>query len=304
MSQWRSYANVAGMPKWSASILQQGSGATAKAANNVALIANVTAGAWKVHGQALNETDGIFPVTSWNKANTSGESAKVHGLGWALRTSGVGQITTIAAANGSGFANGDSVTVSGGSGPNAVLLLTTNATGNLVSASVYTQGLYPNVSSAVEGFNRDQHVANLNFANATAITGVGNGNTINITIAANSTTGEAWGQSAFGSFTSNSTGGITNTQTQAVVWQLGNNAGIFSNAVANASLIFTLKNANGTAVGGTYTVTANLVTSTGGFVNVTKLGGRSGRVTYEMLVIDRHIANGTSSSANTPSLPQ
>lgn len=305
MSQWRSYANSSGAPKWGAVVIQQGSGKANIAANNVALVVNTTPGAWKAQAGILNQVDGVFPVTPYNKANTSGESAKVHGLGWALRKEGLGPITTIAAANGAGFANGDTASVSGGSGANAILVLTTNTTGNLVSASIYTQGLFANVSSASEGFNRDQHVANLNFANSTALTGVGNGNTINVTISANSTTGVPWGKSATGSFTSNSTGGISNTQTQAITWQLGNNAGIFSNAVANASLVITLTNANGTAVGGTYTVTANLATSTGGFINVTGVGGRSGRVTYEMLVIDRHIANGASGSvANTTQLPQ
>ncbi len=311
MAQWKSFANVAGAPKWGASILQQGSGATAKAANNVTLVVNVTPGAWKAHGAVLNEVDGIFPVTPLNKANTSGESAKVHGLGWALRIAGEGPITTVTAANGN-FVNGETSTISGGSA-NAIVTLTTNATGNLASGVVTTPGLFPNTSSAVNAFNRELHVANVNFTNSTTLTGVGNANVLTLVIG---NTNIGYGVSARAVVVSNSTGGLTNTNTQAITWS-GNTApvtnatgywGLFGNTQTNTAITATLTNANGTVITGTFVVTANLTPSTGGNVQVTMANnlvkGRAGRVTYEMLVIDRHMANGTSSVANTVQLPQ
>lgn len=310
MSQWKSFANVAGMPKFSAAALQQGSGNVNQAANNATLIGNTTPGAVTAHGKALNENDGIFPVTPLNKANTTGEASKVHGLGWALRTGGLGPITTLTATNGSGFGTGETVLVSGGS-VNAVASLTPNTTGNLQSASVLTTGFYPNgsaittigvfpnTSNLTVTFTRERHVANLNFANSTALTNVGNANTINVSIA---NTNIPYGVNATSSLVSNSTGGITNSITQALTWS-NPTWGLFSNAQTNTAVVITFTNANGSVVGGTFTATANLVTSTAGTVTVTKLGGRAGRVTYELLVVDRHIANGTTSFANTAQLP-
>ena len=266
MSQWKSYANVAGAPKWGASIIQQGSGAANKAANNNTLVINSTPGAWLIHGKASNDVDGIFPVTPANKANTNAESGKVHGLGWAMRTSGEGPVSSVvAAANGSGFANGETVTVSGGS-VNGTITLTTNATGNLASGVITTAGLFPNTSSAVEGFNREQHVANVNVT-GTASAGAGNANVIVLTIGNTNITN---GVVAVGRLVSNSTGGITNTQTQAIAWS-GNTPGanntgfwgLFGNTQTNTAITSTFLNANGSPVTG-LTISANLVTSSGG----------------------------------------
>lgn len=310
MSQWKNTADTANAVEWVASSLSQGSGKTAIVANNTAIVANTTIGNIIDNNptgtpQALGV--GQFPVTSWAKANTTGEAAKVHGSGWALRCNFEGPITGLAAANGSGFSNGDTVTVTGGT-TNSTVALTTNATGNLVSAVVTSAGLFPNTSAVSVSFTREKHVANLNFSNSTVLTGVGNSNTINVLISANSTDIIPNGVNAVGTFTSNSTGGITNSLTQAITWSAAN-SGTFSNAATNTAVIVTFTNANGTVVGGTFTATANLVTSTGGSVTVSSLGGRAGRVTYEMLAVmspyslsNGALANSTNSGL-TP-LPQ
>lgn len=300
MSQWKSNANTSGAPKFASAIFQQGSGAANKAANNIAMVVNVTPGAWKTgNGQVLNEADGIFPVTPGAKANTSGESKKIHALGWAIRTASEGPITTFVAANGSGFVNGDTVTVSGGS-VNAIVKLTTNATGNLVSGAVFISGLFTNTSAASKSFNRDQHATTLIYANASAaLTNVGNGNTINVTVVSNAV---AWGVNAVGSFTSNATGGF-GTSPVTVTWTSN---GVFANTANTTNLTAIITNAaNGAAIGSITSSGLNLSTSTGGFANVTALGGRAGRVTWEVLVVDRHInATATSSVANSVYLPQ
>ena len=298
MPTWKSNANTSGAPKWAIHSFRsrkaRGSGKVQIAANNVSLVANTTADAF-----TLGEAAGVFPVTPGAKANTtSSESGKVHGLGWALRTAGEGPVSTfnIGAAGSLRYANGETITMSNGNGTNATLVITSNGSGNLQSVAFRTASpTYAVNTAAVFTFTREQHVANLNFTNSTALTGVGNANVINFVI---SNTNISYGVNAVGSFTSNSTGGITNTQTQAVVW--GANAGLFANNQTNTAVVVTFTNANGTVVGGTYVATANLVTSTGGTISAKALGGRAGRVTYEMLVIDRHInATATSSVANS-----
>ena len=303
MPQWTHNANTSGAPKWAITSFRsranRGSGAAQTSANNVKLVANSTADSF-----TRGEVNGVFPVTPGAKANTSGESSKVHALGWALRTAGEGQITSFNALNGSFFANGETAVVSNGNGANATLVITTNATSNLASVTV-TGGATPTYAvntAAVVTFTREKHVANLNFSNSTALVGVGNSNVINFVI---SNTGLSYGVNAIGSFTSNSTGGITNTQTQAVVWS-GANIGLFANNQTNTAVVVTFTNANGTVITGTYVATANLVGSTGGTISAKTLGGRAGRVTYETLVVDRHInATATSSVANSAGiLPQ
>ena len=297
MAQWKSNANTTGAPVWGIKSFSagknRGSGKVQLAANNVKLVANTTADSY-----TAGEVNGLFPVTPGAKANTSGESGKVHGLGWALRTAGEGPVVSfnITATGTQRYANGETITMSNGNGTNATLVITSNGSGNLQSVALQTASpTYAVNTAAVFAFTREQHVANLNFTNSTALTGVGNANVINFVI---SNTNISYGVNAVGSFTSNSTGGIQNTQTQAVVW--GANAGLFANNQTNTAVVVTFTNANGTVVGGTYVATANLVTSTGGAVSAKALGGRAGRVTYEMLVIDRHInATATSSVANS-----
>jgi hypothetical protein len=318
MSQWKSFANVAGMPEWSAQINDQGSGHTAKAANNASLIANSTGGAFVTAGvdpsgysgtEPKKNAIGIYPVTSFNKANTSGESARVHALGWAQRRAYEGPIISMSVANGV-FANGETVTVSGGSS-NATITLGTNATGNLASYVITNGGLFPNTSNTSTAFNRELHVANLNVSGTDS--NIGDANVVYLYIG---NTDISYGVNAFAVLASNATGHVGNTQTQAITWsgntaEAGNTAiangtgfwGLFANVQANTDVAVTVLNANGSPITG-LTFSANLVPSTGGNTHVTGLGGRAGRVTYETLVVDRHIANGTSSFANTVQLPQ
>jgi len=299
-AQWTHNANTTGAPKWGIysfrSRAARGSGQTQAAANNVKLVANSTADSF-----TRGEVNGMFPVTPGAKANTSGESRKAQALGWALRTAGEGPVLTFNAANGSRFANGETAVLSNGNGSNATLTITSNATTNL--ASVAIQGgpgpTYAVNTAAVVTFTREQHVSNLNFSNSTALTNVGNANTINVNIG---NTGLSYGVNAFASFLSNSTGGFTNTNTQAIAWAANStvNFGLFANNQTNTAVVITFTNANGAVVGGTYVATANLLASTGGTITAKGLGGRAGRVTYETLVVDRHInATATSSVTNS-----
>jgi len=301
MVQWKSWANSSGSPKWAIQSFRsrrnRGSGGTQLAANNANLVVNVTSDSF-----TRGEVNGVFPVTPGAKANTtSSESTKVHGLGWALRTAGEGPIQSynVSAAGSIRYSNGETINVSNGNGTNGTLVITTTGTSNLASVAFGNGAVGPTYSvntAAVFTFTREQHVANLNFSNSTALTNVGNGNTININV---SNTNIPYGVNATASITSNSTGGITNTITQAIAWG-GTNWGLFANNQTNTAVVITFTNANGALVGGTFTATANLVTSTGGSVSANRLGGRAGRVTYEMLVIDRHInASVTSSVANS-----
>lgn len=302
MSQWKSFANTSGAPKWGAQVLgvPQGSGASNKAGNATSAVVNTTPGAWHDPSGSntsamLNNVAGIFPITPQAKANTSGESGKVHGLGWALRREWEGPILTVAAANGSGFANGETVVASGGS-VNAVISLTANATGNLTSAtpqSSLTGGLFPNTSAISVTFTREKHVTQVAFTGTNA--------TFEASAAIITVTGTnlSYGVAATANATTNSTGGFT-----AAVATFGNTPGLFGAAqvAANCTVVVTLAS-NGQVIGG-LTPTVTLATSTGGVVNGPTLGGRAGRVAYEMLVIDRHLANGTSTVANSAQLPQ
>jgi hypothetical protein len=297
MPQWKSTANAAGAPKWSASIMQQGAGAAAKAANNLTLQANVSPAVFKIHGATNSKVIGIFPVSAKAKANTSGESAKIHALGWALRTQGEGQIINFLANTGSGFITGDTVTISNGQGANAFGTLTANATGNLVSLTVSGGPAFVNVAQAAVAFNREKHVVAANL-NVTGTAGAaGNGTTINVTV---SNTGNQFaigaGSIAVGSFTSNLTGNpITNNITNSIAWT---SFGQFSNNQTNAAVVVTFTNASNGGVVTGLTATANLAASAGGAAAASKLGGRAGRVRYEVLVVDRHIVNGASGNTS------
>ncbi|HYT45785.1 MAG TPA: hypothetical protein VEP90_25895, partial [Methylomirabilota bacterium] len=66
-------------------------------------------------------------------AGTTGEATRRMSTGWQMRRAGMGPVSTLSAVNGTGFANGESVKLSGGNA-NGLANLTTNATGNLVSA--------------------------------------------------------------------------------------------------------------------------------------------------------------------------
>src|ERR1700722_12735955 len=160
MSQWKLFANAStntsGPVQWMAMGYGQGSGHANQQANNLAL-ANGTSSQintapnqggtgtnqipenWSV--QQLAFTAAAYANAQANttaNATYTGEGRKIPGgPGWVVRKAWEGPITGITAANGSAFANGETVLLSGGA-VNAVATLVANATGNLTSASVAT----------------------------------------------------------------------------------------------------------------------------------------------------------------------
>ncbi len=281
MNQWKANSALANNSvNWAAASFGQGSGAAAHASNNTALFVNVGIGVWKGKGgSTLNQVVGQFPVSPKQMANTAGENNKVRAPGWHMRREGVGPLTSVTAANGSGFANGESARVSGGFGVNGTVILTANTTGNLVSASISNGGLFPNTSLAVFTFTREKHVTT-----ATSTGGLSYTNTDTFTLTGGLATGT-------GTVATNATGGsLTLTVT---------NGGLFGPAQVAANVVTTFFAANGAAsAGSAATITPVLATSTGGSLTAATVGGRAGRVNYECLVEMSSIA-----VANTTILP-
>jgi hypothetical protein len=121
----------------------QGSGNAAKAANNTALFANVTVGAF-VPGKEV----GQWPVTVQEMANTAGERKDVTHAGWNMRHAWTGPVATVGfSVGGTGYANTDTIKVSGGT-TNATGSISTNSTGGIVSVALTGGGSgFINVSS-------------------------------------------------------------------------------------------------------------------------------------------------------------
>lgn len=188
--------------------------------------------------------------------------------GWIRTRFGSGPVSTAAVTNnGATFANGETITFSGGSA-NGQGVITTNSIGGMVSVSVVTGGAgFSNLASVTTTFDREKHLSTLTLTGTA--TGYSNTDKINV---ANGTV------NATATFVTNTTGGfITANITVGTV-------GLFPAALTNAQLSVTILNANGTASVGTgATVTGNLVTSTNGSVALT-LGGRAGRISQESLV--------------------
>lgn len=230
------------------------------------LFGNTTVGAF-IPGQAVGVM-GVSPTEMQNNISNSSREMPGH-AGWVIRKAGTGPVVSAVGANGSLFANGETVTVSGGT-TNATLVITTNATQNIASVSVRTGGAgWANSGQLSYTFVRELHV---NTA-AASPGGTGYANTDYVIV---SNGALSYGVSANLGVTTNSTGGITSL---TIV-----NVGLFAPAQTNAGLQFAVKAANGAASNGSgATITANLVTSTGGSVTAT-LGGRAGRVHTETLV--------------------
>jgi hypothetical protein len=226
------------------------------------LYGNATPGAF-INGVAF----GVFGVSANEVSNTT-YSRKIQ-QGWVLRKVGEGPVTSATATAGVSFANGETVALSNGS-VKGVLTLVTNATSNLVSATITSGGLFDVNTNVVVAFNREKHVANSGVAINYTGTATGYNNTDVVTVANGITNATA-------SVSTNATGGsLTFTIT---------NVGLFSNTAANNSVVITIANSTGGAslgTGATFT-TANLVTSTGGSVTVNTLGGRAGRIQHETL---------------------
>src|ERR1017187_7572907 len=276
MAQWGTVDRANNSVNWAGRGIQAGSGKVAIAANNTALYNNTTPNAF-----VKNIEIGQFAVTKAEIANGGGESAKTHGPGWVLRRAGSGGIATIVVAGGTGFANGETVVVSGGE-TNATATLTTNATGNLVSASIVgSAGLFPNTSVQVKTYQRQKHLLSITAGG----TGTGYSNTDTVVAANGLSVGT-------GSVTTNATGGLGAAQGSVAVTSVG----LWGNAVANTVVTLTILAANGAASNGTgATLTANLVTSTANGTLTTTLGGRANRVTYETLAVVKGITAGNTS---------
>jgi len=248
---------------------------------DVQMYANDVPGAF-ISGQAV----GVFGVTAGQMQNNVTNAAKdrpAH-AGWVLRRAGTGPIISAAVnAPGSGFANGETITVSNAA-TNATLQITTNATGNSTSIAVLAGGSgFTNASMAAVAYNRQQHVLNVQ----TTGTGLQYDNTSLISVS------NAAGFIVNGvvSISTNTTGGLTNASFTVT------NVGLFSNTQTNAGLTFTVTNSTGgtTGIVGNTSVTgfnARLGTSTGGSVTLT-LGGRANRVHTETLIAAGSIGSQT-----------
>ena len=227
-----------------------------------------------------NQVAGLFGVDQ-TEATVKGRGVTP---GWVIVRQGTGPITAMTASGGAGFVTGDSITVSNGSA-NATATLVANATGNLVSVAIRSTGLgsgYVNNSVVVTGFNREKHVTLITYSG----TATGYNNTDVITV---SNTGFI---NATATVSTNATGGtLTFTVT---------NSGRVANTTANAALVVAIANATGGASGGSgATFGANAVASTGGTLTVSTVGGRSGRIQYENIVVVRSMSNAAADAEDT-----
>jgi len=219
----------------------------------------------------------VFGVPVNKKANTVATHS-----GWVRVYREQGGITAFnVTAAGSGFSNGETVTVSNGS-VNAVGTVVANSQGNLVSVAVTTPGTFTNTSILSFAFNREKHMVNITVGGTP--TGYSNTDTIQ---AGNGTI------NATATISTNSTGGFVTANLTIT------NPGLWANTKANTDVSFSVRAANGSASAGSgATFTANIASSTGGTVTA-NLGGRAGRVTTEVLVATGTIAaNGGGSEFN------
>jgi len=281
MSQWGRNGVASNTVKWAAQSLNEGSGKANISANNSALFNNVTADAF-ITGEAV----GVFAASASEIANTDAEGSRVTTPGWQLRRAGAGPVVSIAVTvAGSGFVNGETITISGGQS-NATGTIATTGTGNaMTSVTVTTGGRFINTTGLSYTFNRDyKHLKEVIVTDG----GTGYDNTDTF-VASNGTV------NATGTVTTNTEGGITSLtiDTGAI--------GKWAAAKVNGDVPITVLAANGAASNGsTASLAANIVTSSSGTV-VATLGGRAGRVHYETLVSVKSI---TSNTGNDTYLPQ
>jgi hypothetical protein len=246
--------------------------------NNITSFNNTTVGAFQ--SLVTRGTFGVSVNEAQIKAGKGGVSP-----GWVNVSYGTGPVTyfTVNSATTSGFANGETVKISGAT-TNGSATVTTNATGNVVSLAVTYGGAgFTNAAAVSLAFNREKHLGSIAVTpNATAI---GYSNTDVIT-ASNGTI------NAVATLTTNATGGITTTTVT--------NVGLFGNTQANSTVVFTVANATGGATTGNTASTvfaANLVTSsnTGAVLSSITVGGRANRVQYENLAVVRGFNAGVDS---------
>lgn len=242
-------------------------------ANNVpkfATIAGTGGNPLYTNNQSNAHGNTIWGVNAANVVSTN----KAQHQGWQHVSKGTGPVELFTVTvPGSGFANGETLKVSGGT-VNATGVITTNAAGNMASVAVSVGGEgFINDAAGVVAFNREKHMMTITVTGGTGyvngdIIQAGNG-TVNATAVINT----------------NGSGVFTNAGiTIATV-------GLWANTKANTNVEFSITNSTGGAtLGSSATLTANLGTSTGGTVTV-KMGGRANRIFYETLVAMKVTSN-------------
>ena len=240
-----------------------------------------------------NQVFGIFGVDQ----TEAGVKARGVTPGWNLVRTGTGPVTGLAVNNvGVAFATGETITVSNGSS-NGTLTITANGfagnstsnavAGNISSVAITSGGAgFVTNTGVVFGFNREVHLVGLTVAG----TANGYANTDTIRVYGNATVAATTNATA--TFVTNSTGGFLTAN--VTIGNIGLFANGFSNTAAanTANVRIVILASNGSNSAGTgATITANVVPSTSGNVIITALGGRSGRILYENLVVVRSMSN-------------
>lgn len=240
-----------------------------------------------------NQVFGVFGVDQ----TEAGVKARGVTPGWNLVRTGTGPVTDLAVNNvGVAFATGETITVSNGSS-NGTLTITANGfagnstsnavAGNISSVAITSGGAgFVTNTGVVFGFNREVHLVGLTVAG----TANGYANTDTIRVYGNATVSATTNATA--TFVTNSTGGFVTAN--VTIGNIGLFANGFSNTAAanTANVRIVILASNGSNSAGTgATITANVVPSTSGNVIITALGGRSGRILYENLVVVRSMSN-------------
>ena len=240
-----------------------------------------------------NQVFGVFGVDQ----TEAGIKARGVTPGWNLVRTGTGPVTDLAVNNvGVAFATGETITVSNGSS-NGTLTITANGfagnstsnavAGNISSVAITSGGAgFVTNTGVVFGFNREVHLVGLTVAG----TANGYANTDTIRVYGNATVSATTNATA--TFVTNSTGGFVTAN--VTIGNIGLFANGFSNTAAanTANVRIVILASNGSNSAGTgATITANVVPSTSGNVIITTLGGRSGRILYENLVVVRSMTN-------------
>jgi hypothetical protein len=237
-----------------------------KAGVDLAMFGNNTVGAFVPNM--------IVDVVGVNVATMASMTGPQH-AGWQVKRVGTGPIAgAVVTAQAGQFANGETVNVTSTSGAavgNGVLVVSTNATGNIQSLSVGTPGSgWQNTSDFTYTWNRDrQWLANVQVG--VAATGYTIGNMLAVT---NGTS------VAYANITATS---LTNANIVVV-----NNA-LWANAVGVGNLVVSMVNSTfGSTLTGNTTLssfTLKLANSGGAAPTIApSVGGRAGRVMYETLV--------------------
>ncbi len=117
---------------------------TPNRANANTLFGNTTFGAYLNNGVAMNEAVGVFGIDTTEAGNTVSGGTKAAHAGWNMRTAYTGSLATLTVTTvGKLYTNGDVVTVNPGAGlvsSNATAIITTNASGNIISTSITSVG--------------------------------------------------------------------------------------------------------------------------------------------------------------------